>query len=459
MSNIAQINNKHRQLLAIGTFPESLGIYPEIGNEKANGGELFNGNTRIGAFQEYDGGLIYWSANPQNNFEAFEVHGKIREKYASLGWERSFLLFPTTDQTPTRSSKGFQNEFEGGIIMHKSGAADAFEVHGQIYNLYKQNGYDTSFLGFPISDELSISGSDCRYSNFENGTIWWTPAGGPKIITAPYIVITNITRTPLHVRFYDVQADINGPTLSDGYKEIAAHSSVFWKLPQGMLKVKLAFDGEHGGVNFGSTVKVVEAGRNLVYNVNQAVTIRNNTSAATTVRIYNNYEPVHLAGVTLEHGTSPQGDVSTGAFNIGPNLELDYLMPDDVQAIKVRFGNSQMIEGVFRGQRVVHESNRNIIAFKNTHPTRTIRFLVFNDNGGALTFCLNGGDIHVPPGQTRFYSGLSDCLTAPFVHVRIDVAEPNWIGYDGREKATGTGTHALQFGNTLTYNGNTFSIT
>ncbi|MBK9791738.1 MAG: hypothetical protein IPP60_01195 [Sphingobacteriales bacterium] len=463
MSSIAQINNKHRQLLEVGTSPEALGIYPGIGNEKPNGGELFKNGIRIGAFQEYDGGLIYWSVNARNNFEAFEVHGKIREKYASLGWETSFLLFPTTDQTPTRSSRGFQNEFEGGIIMHKSGSADAFEVHGQIYNLYKQYGYDTGSLGFPISDEMSISGSDCKYSNFEGGTIYWTPATGAHVITAPFVIITNITRTPIHARFFRPdETNINGPTFADGFRNIAAHTSEFWKLPAGYLSTKVAFDGEQGGINFGSTVKLVKAGNNLVYNTNQAVTIRNATDISVVVRIYNNAELVHLAGVTLENGTSPQGDVSTGAFNIGPNLELDYLMPDDVQAIKIRFGNADMRYSIFRGQRVVlNDTNnsgvaRNFVGIRNTHPTRTIRFLFFNADDTSLAICLNDGDISVKPGETKFYNSKSDCLTAPRVSIRYDVDTPNWIGYDGREKAKGI---PAVFGEFLNYDGVTMRKT
>lgn len=459
MSVITQINNKHKQLLAVGTFPESLGIYPAIGNEKPNGGELFDGNTRIGAYQEYDGGLIYWSTNPSNTSEAFEVHGKIREKYASLGWERSFLLFPTTDQTPTLSSRGFQNEFEGGIIMHKSGNTEAFEVHGAIYQMYKQYGLDLGSLGFPISDETSISGSDCKFSNFENGTIYWTPSTGAHVITAPFVMITNITRTPVHARFFNpAEQNINGPTLADGYRNIPSHSTIFWKLPANLQSVKVAFDGEHGGVNFGSTVKIIRAGVNHVFNVNEAVTIRfsthNLSSQPITVRIYDNAEPVHLPGVTLLNGTSPQGDVSTGAFLLGPNLELDYLMPDDVSAIKIQFNSEPLIQAVVRGQRVVHTDSSKRVAFKNTS-NRPIRFLVFNDNGTPLTFFLNGGDIRIMASNNpapQFYNALSDCITAPHVFVKFDVSFPDWIGHDDRITAGGI---PAEFGDLITFNGAT----
>ncbi len=54
---------------------------------------------------------IYWT--PQT--DAHEVHGAIRDKWASLGWERSRLRYPVSDE------RGFPgervSEFEGGVIV------------------------------------------------------------------------------------------------------------------------------------------------------------------------------------------------------------------------------------------------------------------------------------------------------------------------------------------------------
>lgn len=51
----------------------------------------------VGHFRHYQGGSIYWT--PQTG--AHEVHGAIREKWASLDWERSVLGYPTTDEGTT----------------------------------------------------------------------------------------------------------------------------------------------------------------------------------------------------------------------------------------------------------------------------------------------------------------------------------------------------------------------
>jgi len=84
-----------------------------------------------GRVKDFEGGSIYWSA-PTG---AFEVHGGIRIKWAGLGGVRSFLGFPTTDETVTPDGRGRFNHFEGGSI-YWTPETDAHEVHG----LFEKNG-------------------------------------------------------------------------------------------------------------------------------------------------------------------------------------------------------------------------------------------------------------------------------------------------------------------------------
>ena len=69
-----------------------------------------------------------------------------------------------------------------GALMKANGRADAFWIHGGIWNYYEIHGgpndtfWDGSKLGYPISDELrgansSASNSETSYSVLENGTI------------------------------------------------------------------------------------------------------------------------------------------------------------------------------------------------------------------------------------------------------------------------------------------------
>ena len=63
-----------------------------------------------GRYRHFQGGSIYWSPETP----AREVHGLIRQKWSELGWERSHLGYPLTDETPTPDGKGRYNHFQGG---------------------------------------------------------------------------------------------------------------------------------------------------------------------------------------------------------------------------------------------------------------------------------------------------------------------------------------------------------
>ncbi len=72
-------------------------------------GPLPDGRGRV---RDFDNGSIYWS--PETG--AHEVHGAIRDKWQSMGWERSKLRYPTTDERdiPGGRASTFQAARSGG---------------------------------------------------------------------------------------------------------------------------------------------------------------------------------------------------------------------------------------------------------------------------------------------------------------------------------------------------------
>jgi peptidoglycan/xylan/chitin deacetylase (PgdA/CDA1 family) len=127
-----------------------------------------------GRYNHFQGGSVYWSSTTG----AWEVHGAIRAKWAQLGWENSLLGFPTTDERSTPTERGAYNHFQHGSI-YWSPTTGAWEVHGAIRAKWAQLGWENSLLGFPTSDEYSISGG--RRSDFQYGYITWTPSGGAVV--------------------------------------------------------------------------------------------------------------------------------------------------------------------------------------------------------------------------------------------------------------------------------------
>src|SRR5436309_11791636 len=73
----------------------------------------------VGRFRMYERGAIYWSPRTR----AHEVHGAIFSNWASLGWERSWLGYPRSDETTAPDGVSRFNHFEFGSIYWEPGYA------------------------------------------------------------------------------------------------------------------------------------------------------------------------------------------------------------------------------------------------------------------------------------------------------------------------------------------------
>jgi hypothetical protein len=124
-----------------------------------------------GLYNNFEGGAITW----RSDVGAHEMHGEIRNKWLSLGYECNFLGFPTSDQYATVYKPGGQvQNFQGGNIYQSAGSG-THEIHGPILTKYAQMGYEGSLLGFPTTDDSGMGCSTAgRYNNFENASgIYW----------------------------------------------------------------------------------------------------------------------------------------------------------------------------------------------------------------------------------------------------------------------------------------------
>jgi uncharacterized protein with LGFP repeats len=151
-----------------------------------------------GRYNHFQGGSIYWTPTTS----AHEVHGDIRGKWASLGWERSFLGYPLTDESVCPDGTGRYNHFQGGSI-YWTPQTRAHEVHGAIRAKWAEMGWERSWLGYPVTDELPTPDGTGRYNQFQHGWIYWSPSTGAyavrervrvhaKILTAPDIAISQM---------------------------------------------------------------------------------------------------------------------------------------------------------------------------------------------------------------------------------------------------------------------------
>jgi uncharacterized protein with LGFP repeats len=162
--------------------------YDELGGEKSVLGRPSareeNTKDRTGRYRHYQFGTIFWSAQPC----AQEVHGSIREKYKALGWERPnpkrgwWLGYPITDELPTPDGIGRFNHFQGGSIYFHPDTG-VHEIHGAIRDKWASMDWERSFLGYPLSDERPMDDGQGAVQDFQGGRIYWHPATSAVAVT------------------------------------------------------------------------------------------------------------------------------------------------------------------------------------------------------------------------------------------------------------------------------------
>lgn len=116
---------------------------------------------------------IHWT--PQ--IGAHAVWGAIFQKWAQLNWENGPMGYPTTDETKTPDGIGRFNHFEKGGSIYWTPDTGANAVWGDIRKHWESLGWERSYLGYPTSDESDFPEGG-RANTFQNGGIYWWPDTG-----------------------------------------------------------------------------------------------------------------------------------------------------------------------------------------------------------------------------------------------------------------------------------------
>jgi GH35 family endo-1,4-beta-xylanase len=129
-----------------------------------------------GRFNHFsNSGSIYWSPSTG----AWSIHGGIRNKWANMGWERSILGYPVSDETGASDGVARFNHFSNSGSIYWTPNTGAWSIHGLIRDKYQARGGPSSFLGYPVSDETGTPDGVGRFNHFSNsGSIYWTPSTG-----------------------------------------------------------------------------------------------------------------------------------------------------------------------------------------------------------------------------------------------------------------------------------------
>lgn len=132
----------------------------------------------IGRYNHFSGpASIYWTPSTG----AWSIKGAIRDKWASLGWETGVCGYPITDENTCPDGVGKYNHFnKNNASIYWTPSTGAHEVHGLIKDKWASLGWERSSLGYPTSDEYSVP--EGRRSNFQHGTITYNASTGQTTV-------------------------------------------------------------------------------------------------------------------------------------------------------------------------------------------------------------------------------------------------------------------------------------
>jgi hypothetical protein len=172
--------------------PDGIGPAPKIENHRT-----------------YAGGAIYWTDKTcahEVHGATFHWHGVadptkgIYAEWNGVGLASGFLGYPVTDETVTPDGIGRYNHFQHGSI-YWSPTTGAHEVHGAIRAAWAALGWEKSSLGYPVSDETDDPDGNGLVSVFEHGAIHWDRTKGNTFVK-PDQIDPNILLGPQEANAY-----------------------------------------------------------------------------------------------------------------------------------------------------------------------------------------------------------------------------------------------------------------
>lgn len=153
---------------AIYSTYKRLGGYTTYGDAATDENGTPDGVGRYNHLSASFGASIYWTPNTG----AHAVQGAIRGEWSNTGWETGPAGYPTTDESGTPDGVGRYNHFTGdgmAASIYWSPNSGAHLIQGVIRSQWSSMGWETSWLGYPTSDEYGVSGG--RRTDFQGGYI------------------------------------------------------------------------------------------------------------------------------------------------------------------------------------------------------------------------------------------------------------------------------------------------
>lgn len=133
-----------------------------------------------GCVQKFQGGRIYWQPSAGANV----VKGGIGAHWDQTGAENGSLGYPVSGENCTLIAGGCVQNYQGGYVYWQP-SIGSHAVHGAIGSKWVQMGYERSPLGYPVSDESCGGVPLGCVQYFQGGTINWPTSSGVSVNPYP----------------------------------------------------------------------------------------------------------------------------------------------------------------------------------------------------------------------------------------------------------------------------------
>lgn len=134
-------------------------------------------DVKGGKATDFRFGRVFWSQGTGAN----SVIGAIGAAYQAEDGPDGSLGLPTSGEKRTPDGTGRYSDFQNGVI-YWSPTTGAHAVRGAIRAMWQDQGAERGDLGYPTTDEIANPNKPGVVQGFQGGTVYWSEETGPKIV-------------------------------------------------------------------------------------------------------------------------------------------------------------------------------------------------------------------------------------------------------------------------------------
>jgi uncharacterized protein with LGFP repeats len=166
----------------------------------------------VGQYQHFQQGSVFSSPGTGTRV----VSGAVLALWASTGYERGRLGYPTSSTGPTGDGRGQYQHFQNGSVFSLQGTGTRV-VSGPVLALWASTGYERGRLGYPTSSTGPTGDGLGQYQHFQKGSVFWSRTTGAHSVLGAFLTAWSrggYERGPLGYPTSDAYAVTRGSRLN-----------------------------------------------------------------------------------------------------------------------------------------------------------------------------------------------------------------------------------------------------